>query len=1107
MLTNRAYVLALLIPFLFLSRIVASPPAGYYRQPAIYKDTIVFVSEGDLWKVSTKGGTATRLTSHAGEEAMPSISPDGQTLAFTGQYEGPTEVYTMPLAGGQPQRRTFDNARISYVGWTPDGKLLVGTDAYSTLPDSQLVVLDINGKKPGATAKVVPLVQAADGCYNQDGKTLFFTRLPFQGSHTKRYKGGMAQNIWKFTEGAEAVPLTPDYKGTSKNPMFWQERVYFVSDRDDTMNLWSMKPDGSDPKQHTRHAGWDVASPSLSAGKIIYQLGADLHLFDLVANSDSTLTITLDTDLDQTREHWVQKPMDYLTAMHLSPDGDRVVLTARGKVFVAPQKPGRFVEATHKDGVRYREARFLPDGKSLLALSDESGEVEFWKLPANGVGDPVQLTTDAEVLRWEGLPSPDGKWAAHSDKNQRLHLLDLENKKNKKVTETKFSTGFTEMAWSPDSKWLAYVASADNLFRQIKLYNVTDDKTTTITTDRYDSYSPAWSPDGKFLYFLSDRNLKSVVEDPFGPYQPEPYLDKRTKIYQIALVEGRRSPFAPPTELEEEKKDDPKKDEPKKDDKKPDDKKPDDKKPDDKEPVKIELDGIQKRLQAVPVPAGNYSNLSVNEKALFWLTTISGEKKINLQGVVIGNERDPAEVKTVVSDIKGYELSDDGKKLLIRKEDTLYIVDAAADTADVIKKDVPLTDWALSVTPREEWRQMFVEAWRLERDYFYDKGMNGVDWKATLKKYQPLVERVNSRTELADLMAQMVSELGALHIFVTPGETRKGADTIQPAFLGAELVRDEEKGGYRVAKIYATDPDEPESLSPLAKPNVNVKEGDVIESINGVATLSVPDMGLLLRRKADKQVLLRVKPAAAEKSRDVIVTPIDRDTAGDLRYAAWEFERQKIVEEQGKGDLGYVHLRAMGGDDFTSWAKSYYPAFTRKGLIIDVRHNKGGNIDSWIIGRLLRKAWSYWNQRVGQDPAWNMQFAFRGHIVVICDENTSSDGEAFAEGFKRLGLGKVIGTRTWGGEIWLSFENTLVDKGIASAAENGLFAPESKWLIEGHGVDPDTVVDNLPHATFMGEDAQLKSAIEHLQKLIKDKPVETPPVPKFPNKSLKGKKP
>jgi tricorn protease len=1137
---TRAYFLALVVLLVGLGNVLAGGPPGYYRQPAIYKDTIVFVSEGDLWKVSTRGGTAGRLTTHSGEEGLPAISPDGQTVAFTGQYEGPTEVYTMPLAGGAPQRRTFNGGNITFVGWTPDGKLLIGTDAYSTLPDTQLVTIEIDGKK-SSSPRLVPLAQAADGCYDAAGKTLFFTRLPFQGSHTKRYQGGTAQNLWKFTDGtAEAVALSPDYKGTSKNPMVWQDRIYFVSDRDGTMNLWSMKPDGADPKQLTRHVGWDIMAPSLSEGKIVYQLGADLHVYDIVTNGDSTLNITLDGDLDQTREHWVAKPMEYLTSAHLSPNGDRAVLTSRGKTFVAPLKPGRFVEVTRTEGVRYRDARFLADGKSLLALSDESGEVEFWKLPANGVGQTEQLTKEAEVLRTDGMPSPDGKWVAHSDKNQRLYVLDVENKTSKEVEETKISAGYTDFAWSPDSKWLTYVDAADNLLRRIKLYSVADGKVTVLTTDRFESYSPTWSPDGKWLYFLSDRTLKSIVDSPWGSYAPEPFLDKKTKIYQLALSPELRSPFAAPTELDEEKKeskkdepkkdepkkDEPKKDEPKKDEPKKDEStkdepkkddakkdepkkdepKKDDKKPEAKEPVQIELDGIQKRLFVVPVPAGNYSGLEANEKYLFWLTTPAGEKKASLQGVAIGNEKDPAEVKTICEGIKYFELSADGKKLLVHKDDSLYIIDAVAEATELAKKEVPLSDWALAVTPREEWRQMFVESWRLERDFFYDRNMHGVDWKAMLKKYQPLVDRVNSRAELADLMAQMVSELCALHIFVQPGETRKGADTIKPAYLGAVLNRDDARGGYVVSKIYATDPDDPDGLSPLARPGVNVKEGDVIELVNGVPTLSVVDLALLLRRKADKQILLRVKPAAGGKSREVIVTPLDRDAELDLRYSAWEYSRARIVDEQGKGDLAYVHLRAMSGEDYASWARDFYPAFARKGLIIDMRHNRGGNIDSWIIGRLLRKAWSYWNQRVGQDPAWNMQFAFRGHVVVLCDEFTASDGEAFSEGFKRLGLGKVIGTRTWGGEIWLSYDNTLVDKGIASAAENGVFGPESRWLIEGHGVDPDVVVDNLPHATFKGDDAQLKAAIEHLQKMIKEKPVEPPPVPKFPNKSLQGKR-
>jgi tricorn protease len=329
------------------------------------------------------------------------------------------------------------------------------------------------------------------------------------------------------------------------------------------------------------------------------------------------------------------------------------------------------------------------------------------------------------------------------------------------------------------------------------------------------------------------------------------------------------------------------------------------------------------------------------------------------------------------------------------------------------------------------------------------------------------------------------------------------------ASLGAVLERDEKAGGYRVVHVYKHDPDEPDQASPLAKPGVEVVEGDVITMINGVATLSVPDIAVLLRQKAGKQVLAHVKVGAPGEGkaaeRDVIVTPISGGRASDLRYDEWEYTRRLRVDEQGQGELGYVHLRAMGEENMAEWVKNYFPVFTRKGLIIDVRHNRGGNIDSWILNRLLRKAWMYWNQHAGRAPLWNMQYAFRGHMVVLCNERTASDGEAFAEGFKRLGLGKVIGKRTWGGEIWLSSSNFLVDRGIATAAEMGVFGPEGDWLIEGWGVEPDIVVDNLPHATFKGEDTQLDAAIKHLRQLIKEKPVELPPVPTLPDKSFKGK--
>jgi tricorn protease len=1087
-----------MLPFhtLLLSAVVALPATGsgspgYFRQPAVHGDTVVFVAEGDMWSVPIAGGRAIRLTTHPGAEGRPAISPDGRYLAYTARYEGPTEVYVMPLAGGKPRRLTFDAATISHVGWTPDGKVLVGTNAYAGLPAQQLVALDFSAADGGVTRHRVPLAQAADGCYSEDGKKLFFTRLAFQGSHTRRYKGGTAQQLWSFRDGEpDARPLTADYAGTSKSPMPWNGRVYFASDRNGTMNLWSIMPDGSDPQQHTRHSDFDLASPVLDGGRIVYQFGADLRVYDVAAGTDREIPITLDSDFDHTREKWVKDPITFLSDAHPSPDGKSVVVTARGRVFVIPRKGGRLVEVGRKPGVRFRDARFLPDGKSLVFFSDESGEVEVWTAPANGLGEATRLTSDGSVLRRKAVPSPDGKYVAHTDKNFRLFLLNVQTKENKQLAESPVDE-FDELAWSPDSKWLAFSEAGSNLFRRVMLYGVADGKVTPVTTDRFDSHSPAFSPDGKWLYLLSDRNLKSLAPSPWGMYQPEPFFDKKSKIFHIPLVSGLRSPFVAPNEFDVPDKDE---------SKAAGFKKPDDEKEKSKVPpaVTVELDGIAARLIPVPVPPGNYRNLAVSEKALFWLSNQAGEQReASVQTVAIGHEE--PEVKTVAEKVTGYELSADGKKLLLVRPKELHLADAGPETADPKKTQVDLSAWSFSVQPREEWRQMFNDAWRLERDYFYDRGMHGQDWPAVRKKYEPLLERVTDRDELDDLIGAMVSELAALHTFVVAGDARKGPDEVTPGRLGATLTRDPQAGGYRVERIYRHDPDEPDSASPLARPGVNVAAGDVIVSVDGSPVLAAADVGELLRGKAGREVVLGLKPAKGE-SRKVVVKPLKPDQEDDLRYDEWEYTRRLAVDDLGGGDIGYVHLRAMTSPDFTAWAKGFYPAFTKGGLIIDVRNNRGGNIDSWIIGRLLRKAWFYWNQRVGRSSLWNMQYAFRGHVVVLCNERTASDGEAFSEGIKRLKLGTLIGTRTWGGEIWLTSSNGLVDKGMATAAEFGVFDREGAWLIEGHGVEPDVVVDNLPHATFNGDDQQLKAAVKLLKQKLKEQPVTLPPVPPFPKK-------
>jgi len=1123
----RSSLLASLFPLLFFLALNAGETdptrPGYYRYPAISGDIIVFTAEGDLWSVGAKGGPARRLTSNPGQELHAAISPDGKTVAFSAEYEGPMDVYTMPVDGGLPQRLTWDASGI-VGGWTPDGRVLYRTLRYSTLPDPKLVAISSDGHR-----EIIPLSQASDGSFTPEGKTLFFTRLNKQSSNTKRYEGGTAQKIWRYNSGSEAVLLTGDYLGTSFNPMFWKGRVYFLSDRDGTMNIFSMDPQGHDVKQLTHHRGFDIPSASLSEGRIVYPCGADLWLLDLNTDQDAIVPVTLVSDFDQLREHWVKKPLEYLSTAHVAPDGSTAVFTARGEVFTLAAAPsGRTVKVAANSGIRYRDARYLPDGKSILAISTQTGETEFWKYPANGEGKPEQLTTNAKVLRWDGVPSLDSHWLAHRDKDQQLWLFDLKTKTDKKIAQS-MNGDFDDLTWSPDSQWLAYTETADNTFTQLKVLNANSGEIHVLTSDRYNSFSPGWSSDGKWIYFLSDRMLKTIIPSPWGPRQPESYFDRSMKVYELALTVGLRSPFAPVDELHPEQ---PAKSEettpskpadtkdnrsagtkPATENKTADAKKPgDEKKTEEKKApptVNIDFTDIASRLNEVPIPPGNYSALQATDKRLCWLDdTTEASPKHNLQCVDIANKGDPPE--TIWADVKAFEISADRKKSFVSKGDDFYIIDAEAKPATIAdakalaKAKIDMSRWTILTNPRVEFRELFLDSWRLERDYFYDRNMHNVDWPAIRDRYLPLVDRVADRDDLNDLIAQMVGELSALHIFVRGGDARKPADQVDIASLGAILRRDEKAGGYMVDHIYLHDPDLPNLTPPLAKPDSLVHEGEVIVSIDGDDLLNVTDERALLRGKAGRKVLLRVKSANGQ-TRDVLVAAVSEEDERNLRYSEWEYSRRRKVEADSRNHIGYVHLRAMGSDDMEQWVREFYPVFDRQGLIIDVRHNGGGNIDSWILGKLLRKAWFYWQPRIG-NPYWNMQYAFRGHVVVLCDENTRSDGEAFTEGIRRLNIGKIIGMRTWGGEIWLSANNRLADEGIATAAETGVYGPEGKWLIEGHGVDPDIVVDNPPHATFAGSDAQLDAAIKYLQDEIRKDPRSVPRHPSYPSKSFNYEK-
>ncbi|TRZ42599.1 S41 family peptidase [Robertkochia solimangrovi] len=1061
---------------------------GYYRFPTVNGATVVFAAEGDLWKVPLTGGAAVRLTTHAESESAPVFSPDGKSVVFTASYEGPSELYLMSLSGGVPERLTYENAGAVADSWASAEELIYHTTAYATLPDFQLVKLNVKTH----TEERIPLSQASEADIDTRSKTLFFVSPMDHRNVTKRYMGGTARQIWKFVPGAaDALKLTTDYNGESFNPMFYNDRIYFLSDRDGIMNIWSMNTEGNDLKQHTKHEVFDVRSADLHNANIVYQTGADLWHLDLASGSDKKIEIWLPSDLDQLREKWVDNPSRYISSAKTDAKGEKVVITARGRIFIAPVKSGRFITFAPKKDIRYRDAFFSADGKSIYALSDESGEFEYVKLDALGLQDSKPITTDGHVLRFGGVNSPDGKWIAYNDLENNMFILDVNTGKSKVISTNQ--QGIAGYSWSPDSKWIAFSQEADNTMYQVMIYSLESGKTTAVTTDRANSISAEWSPDGKFLYLLSDRNFQSLVGAPWGPRQPEPYFDQTDKIYLIPLKKEYRSPFKAPDELltSTDTQETPKSKSSKKDSKEADS----------GVTVAIDFDGIKERLMEVPVSSGNYRSLKVTENGLFVLASETGlNAKTHLKAIPVKDE--DAKLKTILEDVNGLDLSADGKKLLIRKGRNFYVTNAGTSPISGLNDNaLDLSSWKFAISPREDWEQMFMDAWRMERDYFYDKNMHGVNWKAMYDRYYPLLKRVTTREELSDLIGRYVGELAALHTSVRGGDQREDEKDISVASLGARLLRDEKKGGYVIDHIYKADPDYPDEKSPLDDPYLNISEGDVITAINGTSVLSVNHIGALLRDQAGKQVRVSLKNNSGNI--DKIVEPIQNDY--NLRYTEWEYTRRLKVEEDSKNQIGYVHLRAMGSGDLSQWYREFYPVFDRAGLIIDVRHNRGGNIESFILEKLLRKAWMYWKQRSGK-PYWNMQYAFRGHIVILVDELTASDGEAFAEGFKRLGLGKSIGVRTWGGEIWLSGVNTLTDYGVARAPMMGVYGEESEWLIEGHGFVPDIEVVNMPHATFNGEDAQLDMAIKVLQEEIAKDPREIPAVPAYPDKSFKNKK-
>jgi tricorn protease len=1071
---------------------------GYYRFPSLHGETIVFTAEGDLWTVAAGGGTAKRLTTHPALETQARISPDGRQVAFVASYDGQPDVYVMPIGGGEPKRLTFEGPRVILSGWTPDGRVAYASDN-AVGPSWRFMPRLVDPAT--LQTEELPLADANEIAVAADG-TVYFTRfgLHVTGDNARRYRGGAMAELWQWRPGEpEATRIAPAHGANLMRPMVGEVGLVALSDLDGAYNLAAVDPASGEVRVLTRHAGFEVRSPAIDGHRVVYQHGADLRILDLATGDDRTVPIRLASDFEQRRERFIRNPLNFVTGVTLAPDGSRVAIAARGRAATAGLGPVRRIDLAAPPDARVREAHLSLDGRTVHAIVDADGRSEIVALPADGSPGGRALTRDGSVHRWRLHPSPDGTQIAHEDKKGRLFVLDLDSGRDRLIDESPYAGDAPRdgLAWSADGRHLAF-ARPDSTARrsQIIVVELASGRRATLTSDRYESYAPAFSPDGQWLYFLSDRNFQPTPGSPWGDRNMGPMFDRRTRIYALALDPAARFPFQPRNELS-----------PARDDAEGaerggggegDGERPRGRRAERPTPARVTAiawEGLAGRLHEVPVDPGNYSQLATDGERLYVLDRAAApDARPQLIALPIGD--DPGRPKTVADNLAGYALSADRKRLLViraggRGPDAAPIGDLLIVPAgdrlpeDLAKATVRLGDFQFPVDPGAEWRQMFDEAWRMHRAFSFDPAMRGVDWDAVRARYAPLVARIAERSELDDLLAQMVGEIGLLHSQIRPGELRPDPDAPAPAWLGARLEAAE--GGVRIARIYRTDPELPGERAPLAQPGVDARDGDLIVAVNGRPVGTPGDVLAAIRTRAGQQVLLTLRRGPATPHRTIVVPiPTERDQA--LRYADWVQQVRARVEAAGRGRIGYLHLRAMGPPDVASFAREFHANVEREGLIVDVRRNRGGNIDSWILNALMRRAWAFWQPPLGT-PYWNMQQAFRGHVVVLADPLTYSDGETFAAGTRALGIGPVIGRRTAGAGIWLSDRNRLADGGAARIAEFGQFAIDGRWLIEGTGVMPDQTVDNLPVATARGGDAQLDAALAWLERRLAEDPV------------------
>ena len=1080
----KNFILCFLMLFITcISNISAQINAKMFQYPDVSQTHITFTYAGDVWIVSKNGGTANKLTSAKGTELLSRFSPDGKQIAFSGNYNGNIDVYVMPSLGGMPQRITHHGMTDRLIDWYPDGNNLLF--ASSRESGKQRFNQFYKISKSGGLPEKLPLPYGEFGVISPDGKQIAYTPKSRAFRTWKRYSGGMATDIFTFNlENSSSENITNNI-ANDEFPMWSGNKIYFLSDRGENKrnNIWCYDLSNKHTKQVTNFDKFDIRFPSIGNNEIVFEAGGLLYLLDLTTEKYQEVKISVVTD-ESTLLARTENVEKLIQNFSLSYNGKRTLFEARGEVFSVPTENGPVINLTQSPGVAERYPAYSPNGKYAAYFSDRSGEYELTIKDLEKPSQEKTVTTLGEGYRYNLFWSPNSKALAFIDQTMTVYVYDMDKDKTTKVDQQLWlyegSLQNFSVSWSSDSRYIAYTKDLESRTTAIAIFDTKEENIHQVTSGYYNDMKPVFDPAGKYLYFLTNRSFKPV----YGDFEGTWTYPNSTQIAVATLTKDISSPLAPKNDSSVVKEDAVKKDDEKKDEKK------DDKKEDTKiKEVKIDFDGFEQRVETLPPAAGNYGNIAaVTGKVIYHRAPNSGSADKKRPVVYFDFEK--LEEKTIVDDADVFQISSDEKKILVAKQKSFSVVDIAPDQK--MDKKLPTNQLEMNVVPREEWKQIFTDVWRLQRDFFYDKNMHGVDWDAMKKQYGDLIDNAVTRGDVNYIIGELISELNASHTYRGGGDDETPLQR-QVGYLGVDWELN--NGAYKIKRIVNGAVWDSEVRSPLLASGLKVKEGNYVLAVNGVSIDPTKDPWSAFEGLAEKTIELTIndKPSI-DGAWNIIVKTLSDETR--LRNLEWIESNRKRVDDVTDGKIGYVYVPSTGIDGQDELVRQFTAQFSKEGVIIDERFNNGGQIPDRFVELLNRKPLAFWAVRDGKNWQWPPVANF-GPKVMLINGWSGSGGDAFPDYFRKANIGPLVGSRTWGGLIGITGAPTLIDGGNVTVPTFRMYDPDGSWFKEGHGVDPDIEVLEDPTTLSKGVDVQLEKAIEEVMRLHKLNPPVNPKQPPY----------